>query len=165
MTTATQTLYRSASPLSIDARVRVIASLNDSLADGLDLYSQVKTAHWNIKGPHFAALHELFDTIASSASSTNDELAERAIALGGLASGTVRTSAARSRLEQYPEDVTRDLDHVALLADRIDGYLDGLRKARSAGEEVGDTDTVDLLTNVITAFEKHAWFLRATLEA
>ena len=165
MTTANLTLFRSASPLSIDARVRVIEGLNASLADGLDLYSQVKVAHWNLKGPHFVALHELFDTIAGEANSTNDELAERAVALGGLASGTVRTAAERSRLAPYPEDLTRDLDHVALVADRIDDYLEGLRAVRSVGEEVGDTDTVDLLTGVITAFEKHAWFLRATLES
>lgn len=165
MTTATHTLFRSASRLPESARERVIDALNASLADGLDLYSQVKVAHWNLKGPHFAALHELFDTIAGDAGDTNDELAERAVALGGLAHGTVRTAARSSRLEGYPEDLTRDLDHVELLAERIDAYLTGLRKARTAGEEVGDTDTVDLLTARITAFEKHAWFLRATLES
>ena len=164
MKTTTQTLFKTASKLPIDARVRLIESLNASLADGLDLYSQVKVAHWNVKGPHFAALHPLFDTIATYASETNDELAERAVALGGLATGTVRTSAARSRLSQYPEDLTRDVEHVGLLADRIDGYLEGLRKARAVGEDVGDTDTVDLLTGVITEYEKHAWFLRASLE-
>ena len=158
MTTATQTLFRTASKLPIDA-------LNASLADGLDLHSQLKVAHWNLKGPHFAALHELFDTIAGEAGTTNDELAERAVALGGLAAGTVRTAASTSRLKPYPEDVTRDMDHVELVADRIDTYLDGLRKARAVGEDVGDTDTVDLLTGVITTFEKHAWFLRASLES
>jgi DNA-binding ferritin-like protein len=70
-------------------------------------------AHWNLKGPYFAALHPLFDSIASSALSSNDEIAERAVALGALATGTVRTSASRSRLPQYPEDLTRDLEHVA----------------------------------------------------
>jgi starvation-inducible DNA-binding protein len=165
MKTATKTLFPSASQLPIDARARVIDALNASLADGLDLYSQVKVAHWNLKGPHFAALHELFDTIAGEAADTNDELAERAVALGGLASGTVRTSAERSRLPRYPEELTRDLDHVELLADRIDVYLEGLRGARTIGEQVGDTDTVDLLTGFVTEFEKHAWFLRATLES
>ena len=64
MKTANKTLFPSASQLSIDARVGVIEALNASLADALDLYSQVKVAHWNLKGPHFAALHPLFDTIA-----------------------------------------------------------------------------------------------------
>jgi starvation-inducible DNA-binding protein len=122
-------------------------------------------AHWNLKGPHFAALHPLFDSIASSALSYNDEIAERAVALGAFATGTVRTSASRSRLPQYPEDLTRDLEHVAQVVERIDVYLDGLRKARSVGESAGDTDTVDLLTGMITEFEKHGWFLRATLES
>jgi len=165
MTTAAKSLFKSSSKLPIDARVRVIEALNASLADGLDLYSQVKVAHWNIKGAHFATLHPLFDTIAASALSFNDEIAERAVALGGLATGTVRTAAKNSRLAQYPEDLTRDLDHVKHVVERIDSYLDGLRKARSVGESVSDTDTVDLLTGMVTEFEKHAWFLRASLEA
>jgi starvation-inducible DNA-binding protein len=165
MPTATHSLFKSSSKLTVDARAKVSEALNASLADGLDLYSQIKVAHWNLKGPHFAALHPLFDTIASSALAYNDEVAERAVALGALAAGTVRTSASRSRLTQYPEDLTRDLEHVKQVADRIDGYLDGLRKARSVGESAGDADTVDLLTGMITEFEKHGWFLRATLES
>ena len=166
MPTATRSsLFKSSSKLTVDARAKVSAALNASLADGLDLYSQIKVAHWNLKGPHFAALHPLFDSIASNALASNDEIAERAVALGALAAGTVRTSAARSRLTQYPEDLTRDLEHVKQVVERIDGYLEGLRSARSVGEGVGDTDTVDLLTGMITEFEKHGWFLRATLES
>lgn len=107
MPTATKSLFKSSSKLTVDARAKVTEALNSSLADGLDLYSQIKVAHWNLKGPHFAALHPLFDTLASNALENNDEIAERAVALGALAAGTVRTSAGRSRLAQYPEDVTR----------------------------------------------------------
>jgi starvation-inducible DNA-binding protein len=165
MPTSTQSLFKSSSKLSLDARSKVTEALNASLADGLDLYSQIKVAHWNLKGPYFAALHPQFDSIASAALENNDEIAERAVALGALATGTVRTSASRSRLAQYPEDLTRDLDHVRQVVERIETYLEGLRKARSVGEGIGDTDTVDLLTGMITAFEKHGWFLRATLES
>jgi starvation-inducible DNA-binding protein len=165
MPTSTRSLFKSSSKLSVDARAKVSAALNASLADGLDLYSQIKVAHWNLKGACFASLHPLFDSIASSALGFNDEIAERAVALGALAAGTVRTSAAHSRLTQYPEDLTRDLEHVEQVVERIDGYLEGLRSARSVGEGVGDTDTVDLLTGMITEFEKHGWFLRATLES
>ena len=91
-------------------------------------------------------------------------IAERAVTLGARAYGTARHVARQSRLAEYPQETTRDLEHVRLLADRFDTYLGAVRETRAVGEELGDTDTVDLLTQVVTAFEKHAWFLRASLE-
>jgi starvation-inducible DNA-binding protein len=158
-------MYPSPSPLPEDARRRIAEALNARLADGLDLHGQIKVAHWNIKGPQFAALHPLFETFAISLANHNDAIAERAVTLGGRALGTARHVAASSTLPEYPQDTTRDLAHVALLADRIERYLAGVRDARKVGEGLADTDTVDLLTGIITEFEKHAWFLRASLEA
>ena len=157
-------MYRSPSHLPEDARAKVADALNARLADGLDLHSQTKVAHWNIKGPQFAALHPLFETFAVGLAEHNDAVAERAVTLGARAYGTVRHVAKASKLAEYPQDTTRDLEHVKLLADRIETYLDGVRASRTVGETVGDTDTVDLLTGIITEFEKHAWFLRASLE-
>jgi len=157
-------MYRSPSHLPEDARAKVADALNARLADGLDLHSQIKVAHWNIKGPQFAALHPLFETFAVGLAENNDAVAERALTLGARAYGTVRHVAKTSKLADYPQDTTRDLEHVKLLAERIETYLDGVRASRAVGESVGDTDTVDLLTGIITAFEKHAWFLRASLE-
>ena len=157
-------MFKSPSPLSEDARLTIVAELNARLADGLDLHSQIKVAHWNIKGPQFAALHPLFETFAVGLAEHNDAVAERAVTLGARAYGTVRHVAKTSKLADYPQDTTRDLEHVKLLAERIETYLDGVRASRAVGESVGDTDTVDLLTGIITAFEKHAWFLRASLE-
>lgn len=157
-------MYKSPSPLPETARERLAETLNATLADGLDLVSQVKVAHWNVKGPGFAALHPLFETFAVSLAAHNDAFAERAVTLGALARGTVRHVARVSRLPEYPAETTRDLDHVALLAERIESYLADLRAARRVAEELGDTDTVDLYTGVVTEFEKHAWFLRASLE-
>jgi starvation-inducible DNA-binding protein len=138
--------------------------LNARLADGLDLHGQIKVAHWNIKGPQFAALHPLFETFAVSLANHNDTIAERAVTLGAKAYGTARHVAKSSRLPEYPQETTRDLEHVALLAERIEKYLDGARESRSALEKLGDTDSVDLLTGIVSEFEKHAWFLRASLE-
>jgi starvation-inducible DNA-binding protein len=157
--------YRSPSKLPDDARSAIAATLNNRLADGLDLHSQIKVAHWNIKGPHFAALHPLFETFAVALAAFNDQIAERAVTLGGLAQGTARHVAKSSTLPEYPQETTRDLEHVRLLADRFEKYLDGVRESRSIGEKHGDTDTVDLLTQVVTEFEKNAWFLRASLES
>lgn len=157
-------MYRSPSQLPEDARQRLAQTLNERLADGLDLHSQIKVAHWNIKGPQFPSLHPLFETFAISLAAHNDAVAERAVTLGGLALGTARHVAQHSRLPEYDQKVTRDMEHVRLLAERIEAYLGGLRESRAVGEKLGDTDTVDLLTGIISEFEKHAWFLRASLE-
>lgn len=157
-------MYRSPSPLPEKARSTIAESLNARLADGLDLHSQIKVAHWNIKGPQFAALHPLFETFAVSLANHNDSIAERAVTLGGKAYGTSRHVGKASRLPEYPQETTKDMEHVKLLAERIEIYLDGLRQSRKTFEENQDTDSVDLVTGIITEFEKHAWFLRASLE-
>ncbi len=157
-------MYRSPSHLSEAARKTIAATLNERLADGLDLHSQIKVAHWNIKGPQFAALHPLFETFAVGLAAFNDAIAERAVTLGGRAYGTARHVAARSTLPEYPQETSRDLEHVKLLAERFEVFLEGLRASRAVAEEQGDTDSVDLITGVISEFEKHDWFLRASLE-
>ena len=157
-------MYRSPSHLSESARQTLSDVLNARLADGLDLHSQIKVAHWNIKGPQFAALHPLFETFATGLALHNDAIAERAVTLGGKAYGTARHVAKTSTLTEYPQETTRDMDHVRLLAERIEKYLEGTRASRAVSEKLGDTDTVDLLTGIITEFEKHAWFLRASLD-
>lgn len=157
-------LFRSPSNLSETARGQLVETLNSRLADGLDLHSQIKVAHWNIKGPQFAALHPLFESFALGLAEFNDTLAERAVTLGGKAYGTARHVSQTSRLPEYPQETSRDLEHVRLLAERFEIYLGGLRESRDVAQNNGDTDTVDLFTTVITEFEKHAWFLRASLE-
>jgi starvation-inducible DNA-binding protein len=159
-----ETMHRSPSSLPEGARKTLVETLNARLADGLDLHSQIKVAHWNVKGPQFAALHPLFETFAEGLAGFNDEIAERAVTLGGLAYGTARHVAKASQLPDYPQETTRDMEHVKLLAERFEKYLDGARSSRAAAEKAGDTDTVDLLTEVVSTFEKHAWFLRASLE-
>src|SRR5688500_15206902 len=157
-------MYKSPSKLPEESRVKLNELLNARLTDGLDLHSQIKVAHWNIKGPGFAALHPLFETFAIGLAAHNDTIAERAVTLGARAYGTARHVGGRSSIPEYPQETTRDLEHVKLLADRIETYLVGCRESRKVAEVQGDTDTVDLFTTVITEFEKHAWFLRASLE-
>ncbi len=158
-------MYKSPSQLPEEARVKIADTLNARLADGLDLHSQIKVAHWNIKGPNFASLHPLFETFAVALAGYNDEIAERAVTLGGRAYGTVRHVAKSSKLVDYPQETTRDLEHVKLLAERFEKYLEGARESRNTADKLGDADTVDLFTRLVQEFEKHAWFLRASLES
>ena len=90
-------------------RRKAIDMLNQSLADILDLGLQAKQAHWNVKGPHFMGLHELFDKVAEELEEFTDEIAERAVELGGVALGTVQTVAKTSRLPAYPLDLVAAL--------------------------------------------------------
>jgi len=158
-------MFKTPSRLNEEACLKIVGALNATLADGLDLHSQIKVAHWNIKGPQFPSLHPLFETFAVALANFNDAVAERAVTLGGKAYGTARTVAKSSRLAEYPQEAVRDRDHVELLADRIETYLDGVRASRHVAEKLTDADTVDLLTGVVTEFEKNAWFLRASQEA
>lgn len=156
---------KNAIPTHLDdgARKRIAEALRAALVDAIDLHSHTKIAHWNIRGPHFAALHPLFDTYATALQGFIDEVGERILVLGELAVGTTRHVAAHSRLPEYPQHVTRDLEHVALLLERIDTFLIGLRQSRDVADESNDQESVDLLTGIVGEFEKHAWFLRATL--
>ncbi len=156
-------MYKTPSQLSEPARAELISALNARLVDGLDLHSQIKVAHWNVRGPQFPSLHPLFETFAISLATFNDSIAERAVTLGGLATGTARHVSKASRLPEYPQDTTRDLDHVRLLAERFEIYLQGVRDTRALAAKNGDDESEGLLTDVITEFEKNAWFLRATL--
>ena len=157
-------MFKSPSPLSEAARKSIGESLNATLAEGLDLHSQIKVAHWNVKGMHFASLHPLFETFAVALAAFNDQVAERAVTLGSKAYGTARHVAKVSSLPEYPQETTRDLEHVKLLVERIESYLVNVRRGRDVAEQQRDQDTVDLLTGIIVEFEKNAWFLRASLE-
>lgn len=156
-------MYKTPSHLPESVRASISSTLNQRLADGLDLHSQIKVAHWNIRGPQFPSLHPLFEQFATQLALHNDAIAERAVTLGGQAIGTARQVARSSKLAEYPTETTRDLEHVKALAERIDGYLDGVRDSRSIAEQHGDTGTFDLLSGVLNEFEKNNWFLRATL--
>ena len=162
--TSVKGLYASPSPLPEAARVRLCDELNARLADGLDLHSQIKVAHWNIKGPQFAALHPLFETFAVALAAFNDEVAERAVTLGGRAYGTVRHVAKASRLPEYPQETSRGLEHVRLLAERFEKLPRGRSRVARRSGGARRHDSVDLLTRIVAEFEKHAWFLRASLE-
>jgi len=157
-------MYRSPSRLPEGARVQVAEALAATLSDGLDLHSQIKVAHWNVKGPHFAAFHPLFEGFATALATFNDDLAERAVTLGARVGGTARQVAKASRLQELSGDSVKDLDLAGQLADRFEQYLDGVRAARGVAEKAGDQDTQDLLTGVVEQFEKNGWFLRASLE-
>lgn len=147
-----------------NTRTTSIALLNQQLADTFDLYSQVKQAHWNIKGKEFIALHEFFDDLAERVLGFVDEIAERATALGGTAMGTARMAAANSKLPEYPTDAVVAMDHVAALVDRYGNYAASTRAAIDTADEHQDMTTADLFTEISRVIDKDLWFLEAHLQ-
>jgi starvation-inducible DNA-binding protein len=150
--------------LAPDVRGPMIGLLNQQLADTFDLYGQTKQAHWNVRGPQFYPLHELFDKLAEQLEGYADLIAERATALGGLAQGTVRLSAANSRLTESPPGVTASLPTVEALAENYAALAASTREAIDAADGQGDAGTADLFTEVSRGLDKALWFLEAHLQ-
>jgi starvation-inducible DNA-binding protein len=150
--------------LSAKTRGRVVDILNARLADAIDLQLQAKQAHWNVKGPNFIALHELFDKIAGELGDHIDEMAERITALGGVAEGTVQAVAGRSRLEPYPLALAEGRAHLEALATALARFGKSVRKAIDDTSKAGDADTSDLFTGVSRAVDKDLWLVEAHLQ-
>jgi starvation-inducible DNA-binding protein len=148
-----------------DVRQRMIAALNQQLAQTLDLYTQTKQAHWNVKGTQFFQLHELFDDLAEDVFEFIDTIAERVTALGGYASGTARMAAADSSLPEYPRDAVDGRQHLEALIERYARYTASNRKALDAAQNEDDAATADIFTDVARAADKALWFLEAHLQA
>jgi starvation-inducible DNA-binding protein len=160
--TKTTTMFETRNDLPAESREKLVDLLNARLADTFDLYSQIKQAHWSVRGPDFIQLHLLYDTVAESVLGFVDEIAERATSLGGLATGTVRMAADASALEEYPLDATSGPDTVNVVADRLAAYGAAVRQAiETADSELGDLDTSDLFTEISRAIDKHLWFVEA----
>jgi len=147
-----------------ESREKLVELLNARLADSFDLYSQLKQAHWNVKGSDFIQLHVLYDDVAERVLGYVDEIAERATALGGLALGTVRMAADATTLEEYPDDAVAGMDSVEAIADRLAAYGEAVRTAIDKAGELEDQDTADLFTEVSRAIDKDLWFVEAHLQ-
>ncbi len=162
-TVSQQKLYGTRIDLAEDVRVKAIAILNQTLAATLDLKTQTKQAHWNVKGMDFYQLHELFDEMATELEEYVDMVAERVTALGGTALGTARIAAAESILSEYDLDAVSGAQHVTVLADRYGAYAKHVREAIGQTEDLGDADTADLYTEISRTIDKRLWFLEAHL--
>jgi starvation-inducible DNA-binding protein len=151
--------------LSGSLRAKVVELLNARLADAIDLQTQSKQAHWNVKGPNFIALHELFDKINEEVEDYVDEIAERAVQLGGVAEGTARMVANRSSLSEYPAKTVDGRSHAEALSSALAAFGKSVRKAINDANDLGDLDTADLFTEVSRGIDKWLWFVEAHLQA
>ena len=159
------TLHKTKNDLPEKTRGAMIELLNQQLADAIDLGLQSKQAHWNVKGPHFIGLHELFDKVAEELEGFTDDIAERAVELGGIALGTVQIVSKNSRLAAYPLDIASGREHVAALSGALAKFGAGTRAAIDIAGKAGDADTADLFTEVSRGVDKLLWMIEAHLQA
>src|SRR6266481_5988991 len=158
-------LYETENDLPKDARVEVIGILNQRLADIIDLQTQLKQAHWNVKGPHFIGLHEMFDKIAEDVESYVDMIAERVVQMGGIAKGTARVTAAHSRLQEYPLDIADGAAHVEAVARALSTFGREARLTVQETDRLDDADSADIFTEVSRGIDKWLWFVEAHTQA
>jgi len=158
-------LHQTKNDLNEQTRQAMIELLNQQLADGLDLGLQTKQAHWNVKGPHFIGLHELFDKAAEELEEFIDGIAERSVELGGVALGTVQIVSKNSRLPAYPLDLASGKGHVAALSSAMATFGATTRTAVDAAGKAGDADTADLFTEVSRGVDKLLWMIEAHTQA
>ncbi len=146
-------------------REKVESLLNARLADVVDLQTQVKQAHWNVKGPNFIGLHLLFDNVHEAVEDYTDKIAERIVQLGGRAEGTARVAANKSTLSEYPLTISAGQDHVAALSTALATFGKNVREAIEQSDKLGDADTADLFTEVSRGIDKWLWFVEAHSQA
>ena len=144
--------------------MKVIDLCNGRLADAIDLQTQCKHAHWNVKGPTFIALHELFDKINEDVEEYVDLVAERAVQLGGVAEGTARMAVKRSVLAEFKATSAAGQDQVEALAASLATFGNLARTAIDTTGELGDADTADIFTEISRGVDKWLWMLEAHLQ-
>lgn len=147
--------------LSAKTRTTVNKVLGELSIDAMDLFTQLKQAHWNVKGPNFIAIHELFDKVAACAQEWGDELAERIVQLGGTALGSSRVVAKGTTLPEYPAGIVRSSDHVEAVSNVLGVFAKKMRAAIDACDDAGDAVSADLCTQICGEVDKQLWFVES----
>jgi starvation-inducible DNA-binding protein len=158
-------MYDTENDISKERRTQLNALMNQRLASAIDLQLQMKQAHWNVKGPSFIGLHDLFDKVDEAVESYVDMIAERIVQLGGIAEGTVRVTAARTRLPEYPLQIAEGMAHVEAVARALSTFGQEARTTIDEADALDDADTADLFTEVSRGIDKWLWFVEAHSQA
>jgi starvation-inducible DNA-binding protein len=157
-------LFPTKNDLPVETRAKVAELLNLRLADCIDLQTQCKQAHWNVKGPQFIGLHKLFDDINEDVEEYVDLLAERVVQLGGVAEGTARTVAGRTTIPEYPLNIAGGQEHVDALSTALAAFGGCARQAIEELDDLKDADSMDILTEISRGVDKWLWFVEAHLQ-
>ena len=154
-------MHRTKNDLPEKVRTQMAGLLQERLSEAVDLVTHAKQAHWNVKGPSFIALHELFDKVYENAGGYADLIAERIMQLGGTAEGTARAVAKRSQLPEYPLAIASGKEHVEALSRSLAYFGETIRQGINHADEIGDKDTADICTEISRSVDKDLWFVEA----
>jgi starvation-inducible DNA-binding protein len=145
---------------STPAARETVAELQPMLADLISLSLQAKHAHWNVTGPLFRPLHELFDEIADAARGWSDQVAERMRALGASADGRLAAVASNAGIDELPAGPIADREAIAALVERVGGVAGRIRQKL---DRLGALDLLsqDMAIGIAEGLEKQAWMLGA----
>ena len=153
-------MFQTKNDLPERTRMQVVDLCNARLADAIDLQTQCKTAHWNVKGPNFIALHELLE-VTEDVENYVDLIAERAVQLGGVVQGTIQVVAKSTTLPQYPLNISEGSEHVARLSHSIAYFGELIRTAIHQTTELNDPGTADIFTEISRGVDKWLWMVEA----
>ena len=154
-------MYPTKNSLPEHVRAQSNEVLNKHLAAAIDLHAQLKQAHWNVRGPAFIAIHELFDRISVEAEGMSDLIAERVAGLGGTARGTIQLASERSFLAPYLLGIGSEQTHLSAVAEALASFGASTRTAIAEVAAFGDADTADLFTGISRTVDKQLWLVES----
>ena len=151
--------------LNEEQQTKIIELLNRRLADAIDLQLQSRQACWNVKGPHFMALRELFDKVTLGVEEYTNLIAEHIVQLGGMAEGTAQAVARRSSLDEYLLATADGNGHIDALTATLAAFGKHARYASEQATELKDADTADIFTEIARGIDKWLWFVKTSQQA
>jgi len=155
-------MSRKTNALPEEQQAKLIEMLNRRLADAIDLQLQSRQAYWNVKGPNFLSLRELFDKVAQAVEEYANRIAERIVQLGGRAEGTAHAVAGRSALDGHGLASAEGNSHIDALARRLTAFGRHARYASAQASELLDADTAAIFTEIARGIDKWLWFVQTS---
>jgi starvation-inducible DNA-binding protein len=151
--------------LNDEQREGVIKLLNTDLSDFYLLLIKTKKYHWDVVGPQFRSLHELWEEQYQALTESIDKTAERIRALGGYPVGTAQGFLENSTIKEQPHTLPTASNMVMSLVNDREQIIRNLREhVDGCSEEFHDEGTADFLTGLMEAHEEMAWMLRSFIE-
>ena len=148
-----------------EKQAKLVELLNRRLADAIDLQLQSRQAYWNVKGPHFMALRELFDKVAQGVEEYANLIAEHIVQLGGIAEGTAQAVARRTSLDEYWLSTADGQGHIDALSKTLAAFGRHVRYASAQATELKDADTAAIFTEIARGIDKWLWFVETSQQA
>lgn len=150
--------------LEDNARKVAIDELSQRLVDALVVQLAMKQAHWNVKGPNFIAIHELFDQVYTRIEGHVDSMAERIKMLDGMANGTAEHVAKTTSMKPYPLDISTQKGHIEAVCEQLRDLGGKVRKGIDVTDNAGEADSADILTAFSRDLDQDLWFVESHLE-